>query len=108
MNVSHVLTHSILVEDRNPTPSEYGDPTWGEQVPNYTTMRGRLEHTTKIVVDGTGTQRQADHVLVTEAAIPLGSRVYFPGEDTSGPGHRPISVKQADTFSGYVLYETYF
>ena len=51
------------------------------------------------------------HVMVTQSPIAIGSRVWFPGDNTAATNaaRRALAVKTASTRDGgYYFYETYF
>lgn len=103
MNVAHRLTDTITVQSQ--TGVSAGDPTWGSKV----AKKGRVEHGTKMIVSE-GTEKQSEAQVLTDFAIGLEDRVWFPGDDTSddNAASRPIGVKKARDFGGYTIYETYF
>ena len=104
MNIAGRLTHTITVQSQ--TGVTAGDPTWGSQ----TARKARVEHGTKMIVAPDGSQKQSEHVVVTDFAIGPEDRVWLPGDNTAdaNAARRPIIVKKADTFGGYFVYETYF
>lgn len=102
--LSHLLTDTVTYAPRS-SVSTQGDPTFGSQV----AIAARVEYDYKIVPTGNGKQRELTHWIGSEVEIPVGSRVWLPGDDTGDNGVAKIAVSQdsastpdaADT-----LYET--
>lgn len=68
----------------------YGKPTLGPA----TTARARIQPLQKLIRDAKGQEALASHVVYTDAAITLTSRVWFPGEPAGdfNRARRPLSV----------------
>lgn len=70
------------------------------------TMMARVERTDSIVSIAGGRQAAGQYTVHLQAAIPLDSVVWLPGEDTTGQGHRVISVRTAsDLYGTATIYE---
>lgn len=73
-----------------------------------TTLKGRVEHETQLVVGPDNVEVAANHVIVAASEIPQGARVWLPGDDTADTtkARRILATKKAATKSGgYTLYE---
>lgn len=58
--------------------SNYGDLSFGSQ----STVAARVQQTTEMIRDASGSELQATHIVYTESAIALESRVWLSGADT--------------------------
>jgi hypothetical protein len=104
MNLAHLFTQTVVYAP--PTGiSVAGDPTFGAQV----SIKARVEFGTKLVYGGDGTELQSEAQFSSEVEVPMGSRVWLPGDDTDDvtAARRIIAKKKCATFGGYSYAETY-
>lgn len=71
-----MLVQTVRVQ-RKLGMSDFGDPIFGPE----TTIRARVEPTTKIVIVGDGQAFQASHRIIAEGGIQVEDRVWLPGRD---------------------------
>lgn len=101
---THLLPDTITYAPPSGVSTQ-GDATYGAQVE----LPARVEYDYKIVAVGDGKHRELTHWIGTETEIPLGSRVWLPGDNIGDNGVAKIATTQdsastpdaADT-----LYET--
>lgn len=107
MNIDHWLIEQVIVEPVIGRGAS-GDPSYGTPQ----TLDARVETAVRLVLDAsTGNQIHAQFRVATKVLIPLGSRVWLPGDDTASTdsARRPLSIRNAYTQDGsFTLYETWF
>jgi len=72
---AHLFRQTITVAELTGRDA-YGKPVMGPAA----TARARIQPLQKLIRDAKGQEAQATHVVYTDAAITLNSRVWFPGE----------------------------
>jgi hypothetical protein len=105
MSYVGLLTDTITVATMSGVDG-HGDPAFNTQA----TMSARVEFGTRRVYAANGTERQCEAVLMTEAEIPMGARIWLPGTNTAVAREAkiPIAIKRASNPSGgLTVYETY-
>jgi hypothetical protein len=100
----HLMTQDVTYAVKSGRSSS-GDPSYGAQ----STVKARWEKKAKLVISADGNEEAAEGRLVSETEIPLLSRVWLPGDNTSeiNESKKPINVGKAQTPDGYTLYEVW-
>lgn len=86
---SHLFRQTITVAELTGRDA-YGKPVMGPAA----TARARIQPLQKLIRDAKGQEVQATHVVYTDAALTLNSRVWFPGEPAGdfNRARRPLSI----------------
>ena len=100
----HLMTQDITFSTKTGR-SASGDPTYSAQ----TTIKARWEKRARMIINVEGNEEAAEGRLITETEIPLLSRVWLEGADTTDANEskKPINVGKAQTPGGYTLYEVW-
>jgi hypothetical protein len=104
-SAAHLMTHTVTKASKSGRGNS-GDPTYGAQ----STIKARVEHVTKLVMNADGNEQAAHSRLISESEILLTDRVWLPGDDTAevNESKQPIAVGHADIpDTGYTLYEAW-
>ncbi len=105
MNIAHRLTQSVVFAPPTGLGAN-GNPTYGAQQ----TIAARVEYGTHFRYGRDGEQTICNEKVVTLVQIPVGSRVWIPGDnpaDTTA-ARRPQDIVSATSFDGScTIFETY-
>lgn len=105
MNIRSKLNQTVTYATRSGVDSD-GDPSYNSQA----TIPARVEVRHKIFALPDGTQKQSSHIIYTETRIPLGARIWLPGDTTTNANHaRTIITENADPSlrANQTLYQTF-
>jgi hypothetical protein len=105
MSYARLLTQTVTFAPPSGVGAA-GDTAYGPQQ----TTRARVEFGTKLLYGADGTQTTCEAVIASAAEIPMGSRVWLPGDNTAdtNAAKRAIRVARASDPAGRVtVYETY-
>lgn len=99
--IAHLLTQTATYALR--TGRTGGNVGFGAQL----TVACRHERESKIVIDADGEEKRANDAIYAETEIPIGSRVWVPGADTTDNklARSVLAVAVAATPGGYTHYE---
>lgn len=104
MNIASWLNHTVTMETRTGL-NEHGDPTWSAQ----STVAARVTHRQSVRLSGRN-ERISNYEIASLVEIPLGARVWLPGDDTTddNDARRVVDSENADDKSGstrlYIAY----
>lgn len=105
MNFAHRMLETVTYSAPGARDGS-GDPTWDPQL----TAAARVHRKQDWVLAANGEQEATEVIVESETAIPIGSRVWLPGTDTTdiNESEKVKRVEGGYTLDGsYVLYLHY-
>ena len=102
--IGHLLTDTVTYAAPDGTTTDGGQPNYSAQAE----VAARVEAKSTKVSGPDGVERVGSTVVVSEAEIPVGSRLWLPGDDTTktNEGRRVIGRRCASPPGGaWTIYE---